>query len=151
MQFIGRGETINSPQAVKDSSMLSNSEGSVLDPIVAIKYHLIIEPEETVIIDMITGIGENRDIAIKLIDKYQDRRMANRAFELAWTHSQVLLRQINATEADAQLYGRLANSILYSNSFLRADPGINYEKPERTIRIVGIFYFRRFANITIAN
>ncbi|MDR3609457.1 MAG: glucoamylase family protein [Ignavibacteriaceae bacterium] len=124
MQFIGRGETIISPLAVKDSSPLSNSEGSVLDPIVAIKYHLVIDPEETVIIDMITGIGESHDIAIKLIEKYQDRRMANRAFELAWTHSQVLLRQINATEADAQLYGRLANSILYSNSFLRADPSL---------------------------
>jgi len=73
---------------------------------------------------MITGIGENRDIAIRLIDKYQDRRLANRVFELAWTHNQVVLRQINATEADAQLYGRLANSIIYSNSFLRAEPGI---------------------------
>ncbi len=73
---------------------------------------------------MITGIGENRDIAIKLIDKYQDRRLANRVFELAWTHNQVALRQINATEADAQLYSRLANSVIYSNSYLRADPGI---------------------------
>ena len=124
LKFIGRGETINAPIAVKDSSLLSNSEGSVLDPIVAIKYQLLIGPEETIIIDMITGIGENRDIAIRLIDKYQDRRMANRAFELAWTHNQILLRQINASEADAQLYGRLANSIIYANSFLRADTSL---------------------------
>lgn len=124
MQFIGRGGTINAPYAVKDSSALSNSQGSVLDPIVAIKYHLVIEPEETVIIDMITGIGENRELAIRLIDKYQDRHLANRVFELAWTHSQVVLRQINATEADAQLYGRLANSVIYSNAYLRADPGL---------------------------
>jgi len=124
MKFIGRGESINAPLAVKDSSPLSNSQGSVLDPIVAIKYKLTLEPEETITIDMITGIGENRDIAIRLIDKYQDRRLANRVFELAWTHNQVVLRQINATEADAQLYGRLANSIIYSNSFLRAEPGI---------------------------
>src|SRR4029077_7935513 len=33
------------------------------------------------------------------------------------------MRQLNATEADAQLYGRLANSVLYANSSLRADPG----------------------------
>jgi len=124
MKFIGRGETINSPLSVKDSNPLSNSQGSVLDPVVAIKYKLTIDPEETITIDMITGIGENRDIAIRLIDKYQDRRLANRVFELAWTHNQVELRQINATEADAQLYGHLANSIIYSNSFLRAEPGI---------------------------
>jgi cellobiose phosphorylase len=42
-------------------------------------------------------------------------------FELAWTHSQVVLRQLNASEADAQLYGRLANAVIYPNAALRAD------------------------------
>src|SRR5205085_4794215 len=37
---------------------------------------------------------------------------------------QVLLRQINASEADAQLYGRLAGSVIYANSSLRANPVI---------------------------
>ncbi|MHB1687984.1 MAG: GH36-type glycosyl hydrolase domain-containing protein [Ignavibacteriaceae bacterium] len=121
MQFIGRGNTINAPQAMKDFTALSNSQGSVLDPIVAIRYHIILESEETATIDMIFGIGETRDTALSLIDKYQDRRLANRVFKLAWTHSQVVLRQINVTEADAQLYVRLANSVIYANSFLRAD------------------------------
>ena len=60
-------------------------------------------------------------LCLGLVDKYQDRRLADRVFELAWTHSQVVLRQLNATEADAQLYGRLASSILYANASLRAD------------------------------
>ena len=34
-------------------------------------------------------------------------------FELTWTHSQVVLRQLNATEADSQLYARLASSVIY--------------------------------------
>ena len=34
----------------------------------------------------------------------------------------MVLRQLNATEADAQLYGRLASSVLYANASLRADP-----------------------------
>ena len=50
--------------------------------------------------------------------------MQDRVFELAWTHSQVVFRQINATETDAQIYGRLASSVIYANSTLRADPGI---------------------------
>jgi len=45
-------------------------------------------------------------------------------FELAWTHSQVVLRQLNASEAEAQLYARLANHVIYPNAALRADPGI---------------------------
>ena len=123
-QFIGRGNTAAYPQAMKDLKTLSNSQGSVLDPIVSIRYNIILEPEETATVDMIFGIGVNRDEVLGLIDKYQDRRLANRVFELSWTHSQVVLRQINAAEADAQLYSCLANSIIYANSFLRADPAV---------------------------
>jgi cellobiose phosphorylase len=54
----------------------------------------------------------------------KDWRLADRVFDLAWTHGQVLLQQLNATEADAQLYGRLAGSIIYANSSLRADPSV---------------------------
>ena len=123
-KFIGRGNTISAPQAMKDITALSNSQGSVLDPIVAIRYNIILEPEETATIDMIFGLGETRDITLNLIDKYRDRRLANRVFELAYTHSQVVLRQIDASEADAQLYGHLASSVIYANSYLRADPGV---------------------------
>jgi cyclic beta-1,2-glucan synthetase len=124
MQFIGRGNTVANPQAMYNSATLSDSQGSVLDPIVSIRYRIILDPEESAKIDVVSGIGETRDAALSLVDKYQDRRLANRVFELAWTHSQVVLRQINATEADAQLYGRLASSIIYANSSLRANPSI---------------------------
>ncbi|MGE5845940.1 MAG: GH36-type glycosyl hydrolase domain-containing protein, partial [Ignavibacteria bacterium] len=124
MQFIGRGNTTANPQVMNDFTALSGSQGSVLDPIVAIRYHITLEPEETATVDMIMGIAENRQAALDLVDKYHDRRLANRIFELAWTHSQVTLRQINAIEVDAQLYGRIASSILFGNAFLRADPSI---------------------------
>jgi cellobiose phosphorylase len=122
MQFIGRGKTVADPQAMTGSSPLSGSQGSVLDPIVAIRSRITLGPEESAIINMVTGIGETRDAALGLVVKYQDRRLADRVFDLAWTHSQVLLRQINATEADAQLYCRIAGSVIYANSSLRADP-----------------------------
>ncbi len=58
------------------------------------------------------------------MEKYQDRRLADRVFDLAWTHSQVGLRQINASEADAQLFCALASSVIYANASLRADPSV---------------------------
>jgi cyclic beta-1,2-glucan synthetase len=129
VQFIGRGNTIENPQAMSGAAdyftgALSGSEGSVLDPIVAIRYRLTLDPEESVTINIVSGIGESRDAALILVDKYQDRRLADRVFDLAWTHSQVLLRQLNASEADVQLYGRLASSVIYANASLRADPGV---------------------------
>ena len=104
---------------------LSGSQGSVLDPIVAIRYKITLAPEEVITIDMVTGIAGTKAGCQGLIDKYQDNKAhKDRVFEMAWTHSQVLLRQINASEADAQLYGRLAGSILFANAVFRADPAI---------------------------
>jgi len=124
MKFIGRGNSVTLPDAAIHSGMLSNTQGSVLDPIVAIRYRIIIEPEQTATLDLVFGMAETREICEGLIEKYQDRILADRAIELAWTHNQVVLRQINAKEADAQLYGRLAGAIIYSNPSLRAEPGV---------------------------
>ncbi|MFA5810495.1 MAG: cyclic beta 1-2 glucan synthetase, partial [Thermoleophilia bacterium] len=124
LQFIGRGNTLANPHAMNDSAALSGSQGSVLDPIVSIRHKMTLDPNESATINIVSGIGETRDAALSLVEKYQDRRLADRVFELAWSHSLVLLRQINATEADAQLYGHLASSVLYANSSLRADSNI---------------------------
>jgi cyclic beta-1,2-glucan synthetase len=124
MQFIGRDRTLASPQALDEPGALSGRAGSVLDPMVAIRHRLILEPDQTATLDLIYGIGETREQALDLVEKYQDERLANRVFDLAWTHSQVVLRQLNATPADAQLYGRLASSILYTNASLRAEPSV---------------------------
>ena len=123
-RFIGRGNSVANPQAMTGPGALSGAEGSVLDPIVAIRYEIALEPEESATIHILSGIGATRDACLGLIERYRDRRFADRVFELAWTHNQVLLQQINATEADAQLYGRLAGSILYADSLLRADPSV---------------------------
>ena len=121
-KFIGRGFTINDPKVIKQSASLSNSSGAVLDPIVSIQYRIVLEPFETVTVDMIFGIADTKDQCNFLVEKYQDRHLINRVLELAWTHSQVILRQINAGEGDAQLYGRLASSIIFNNPSLRTDP-----------------------------
>jgi len=124
MRFIGRGNTVADPQAVSGSAELSDSDGSVLDPIVAIRHRITLDPDEAATVNIVSGVGETRDVCMGLIEKHQDRRLADRVFDLAWTHSQVLLQQINATEADAQLYGHLTSSIIYANPLLRADASL---------------------------
>ena len=131
MRFIGRCNTVANPQSLSSATAthgqaadLSGSCGSVLDPIVAIRCRITLDPDQTATIDIVSGVGESRATAVGLIEKYQDRRLADRAFDLAWTHSQVVLRQINASESDAQLYGRLASSVIYANAALRADASV---------------------------
>jgi cyclic beta-1,2-glucan synthetase len=100
---------------------LGDSEGAVLDPVVAIRCTVVLESRrDRAIMHIVTGVAETRDGALALIDKYSDRHSADRVFELSWTHSQVLLRRLNASEADTQLYDRLASQVLYSSPSLRA-------------------------------
>jgi cellobiose phosphorylase len=120
-EFIGRGRSIADPAAMYRAT-LTDSEGSVLDPVVAIRNTVVIGPNETARVHIVTGIAETREGVAELVEKYHDPHLADRVFELAWTHSQVVLRQLDATEADTQLYGRLAGSILYANPLMRA-PG----------------------------
>ncbi len=123
-RFLGRGNTPRSPLALTSLDALSDTAGSVLDPIVAIRCRITLAPEQAAVIDMVTGVGSDREACIALIDKYRDRRLADRVFDLAWTHSQVVRRQINATQADAQLYERLAGLLVYAHPFLRADGAV---------------------------
>jgi cellobiose phosphorylase len=120
-EFIGRAHTAVAPRALLEPAPLGGGEGSVLDPVVAIRYKVTLEPDQVVTLDVVTGMTETREAALHLIDKYQDRHLADRVFELAWTHSQVVLRQLNASESDAQLYSRLAAAVIYPNAALRAD------------------------------
>lgn len=125
MQFIGRGNSLAAPQAMRDGvDALSGSEGSVLDPVAAIRCRTTLEPEQTATIDFVTGAADSREACMGMVDKYQDRHLADRAFDLAWTHGGVTLRQINATESEAQLYRRLAGPVVYANPSLRAEPSV---------------------------
>ncbi len=124
MAFIGHCNSTVNPQAMKPGK-LGGGQGSVLDPIVAIRYRITLEPKESFTIDMVTGIAETKEICQGLINKYHNNKShKDRVFEMAWSHSQVVLRQLNASEADAQLYSRLASSILFANTSFRADPAI---------------------------
>lgn len=120
-RFIGRGRTLAAPLAMVENEDLSNTMGAVLDPIFAIRCRITLEPDALVIFDLLTGVTNTRDLCIDLINRYQDRRLANRIFGLAWTHGQVLLHQLNISEEDAQLFGKIASSIVYVNNSRRAE------------------------------
>ncbi len=120
-RFIGRGRGPHAPAAMRDAAPLSGTSGSVLDPVAATRRVITLEPEQTALVDIAYGAADSREACLALAHKMMDRRLADRVFELAWTHSQVILRQLNASEADAQTYARLANSVVYSQPTLRAD------------------------------
>ena len=123
-KFIGRGRTLENPAAMEKDARLSNTAGSVLDPIISLRRTVTLAPDETAVLDFVLGMAESRENALGLVEKYQHARMADRALDLAWTHSQVILRQLNASEAEAQLYARLAGAIIFADPARRATSGV---------------------------
>lgn len=122
-RFVGRTRNLRAPAAM-DAARLGDSEGAVLDPIVAIRCRITLAPDQVASIDIVTGVAADAAGAVALVDKYRDRRLADRVFDLAWTHSQVSNRQIGATSADTRLYERMAGLVVQGNRLLRADAAI---------------------------
>ena len=71
-----------------------------------------------------TVVAESREHAVDLADKYRTPGTFERARTLAWTHAQVQLHHLGIDAAEAQLFQRLANRILYSDPSLRPSPNV---------------------------
>ncbi|MBC7755096.1 MAG: hypothetical protein H7Z20_00330 [Bdellovibrio sp.] len=111
--------------AIKSKNQpLSNTQGSVLDPIAAIRRNLKLATDRATSIQIITGVANSREAVIALIDKYNDKHFVERAFDMAWFQSQEVLRMLNANESEAQVFGRLASSVIYCNALRRAAPSV---------------------------
>src|SRR3569623_912950 len=126
-RFIGRGHSVEQPAAFDGRGVpefLSNSAGPVLDPIVAIRRTVTLAPDATATVQIISGVAPTRAAAIALIEKYCARHFVERAFEMAWYQNLVLMRQLNASESDALVYGRLATSVIHANALRRAPASV---------------------------
>ncbi len=123
-RFIGRGRGIRTPMSMIDGQPLSNTVGTVLDPIFSLRYRMRLPPGTTVRIAFWTLIAPSRSKALDLADKHHDATAYERAMTLAWTQAQVQLRHLDISSDEAHLFQRLANRVLYSDPTLRPSPEI---------------------------
>ena len=119
-RFIGRGHDVRNAVAIMEARPLSNTAGTVLDPVLALRRRVRIEPGETVHIAFWTGIGANRAQALSLVDKLGSEPAFQRAKTLSWAKAQVQLRDLGAGFDDTQLFQEIAGRVLYSDASLRA-------------------------------
>lgn len=123
-KFVGRGRSLANPAAMREVSPLSNTVGSVLDPIISLRRTVTLAPNEIATVNLVVGVTKSRESALDHVEQYQSARMSERAFDLAWTHSQVTLHHLNISEAEAQLYGRFASALIYADVARRAGPAV---------------------------
>ncbi|MFS8041985.1 MULTISPECIES: GH36-type glycosyl hydrolase domain-containing protein [Xanthobacter] len=118
-RFLGRGHGVRTPIAVIDGRPLSNTIGTVLDPIFALRRRVRIEPGGMARVAFWTVATSTRGALLDGIDKHNDTAAYGRAATLAWTQAQVELYHLGITAGDAATYQRLAGYAIYAAPTLR--------------------------------
>ncbi len=115
--FVGRLRTPVNAQAVFTGARLTGTTGAVLDPICAIRQPIVVLPGETARLAYITGATDSRERALTLAEKYQDITNAQRAADLAWSTSQIELRDLGITPEESVTFLRLASRMLLTDPY----------------------------------
>jgi cyclic beta-1,2-glucan synthetase len=118
-RFLGRGREVHEPVAVMDGRPLSNTVGTVLDPIFALRQRVRIPPAATARLSFWTCVSTTRANVLDLFDKHRDANAFSRAATLAWTQAQVQLHHLGISAEAAHLYQCVASHVLFADASLR--------------------------------
>jgi cellobiose phosphorylase len=119
-RFLGRGGTLQAPAAMLSYRPLKGSTGTVLDPVFALRNKVEIDAGESQIVCYVTGIADTREEILQLVRKYREGQHISRAFEMAWSHSDVEIRHQQFSRSSVLDFQKLANALLYNIESLRA-------------------------------
>jgi len=118
-RFLGRLRQAHDARAVREDAPLSGTVGAVLDPICSLRSRITVGPGATGRIAFITGVTHNREEALLLAEKYADLRSSQRALDLAWSTTQIELRDLGITPDQAVVFQRLASRMLLTDPYSR--------------------------------
>jgi cyclic beta-1,2-glucan synthetase len=119
-RFLGRGHELRNAVSILDARPLSNTAGTVLDPVLALRRRVKIAPGETARVAFWLGVGASRAAVLALVDKHRDVAAFERVQALARTHAEAQLRTLGLDFEEAEQFQRIANRVLYADSSLRA-------------------------------
>ena len=119
-RFLGRGHDVRTASSIMDARPLSNTVGTVLDPVLALRRRVRIEPGQTAQISFWTGIAASRAQALALVAKYGDAAAFERTKTLAWAQSQVQFQKLGLEASEAPVFQDIAGRLLYCEASARA-------------------------------
>ena len=142
----GAGASIRTPISVIDGRPLSNTVGTVLDPIFSLRCRVRMPPGATARVAFWTLVAPSRSEALDLADKHHDSTAFERAVTLAWTQAQVQLHHLGIGPDEAHLFQRLANHVLYSDPTLRPSSEVLEAQRARAVDALGARHLGRPAD-----
>jgi cyclic beta-1,2-glucan synthetase len=126
-KFLGRGGTTRRPLVFSTStqtSVLSGTTGSTLDPICALQVEVIVEPYQIVQLAFVTLTAHSRKEALDLARRYRRWSQISRAIQDIRLQAEEELAQLNLTSQKVEQIQKLLSPLLYLSPSLRAEPGV---------------------------
>ncbi|HEX5792103.1 MAG TPA: glucoamylase family protein, partial [Rheinheimera sp.] len=119
-QFFGSATSLPRARAMQHNQRLSNSSGTVLDPILCLRPTVMLGVGKQLKVAFWTLLANSREQLLQLITQHNEYSAFERAATLAWTLAQVQLRHLTVTVAEATLFQRLTGPLLYNDSRFRS-------------------------------
>jgi cyclic beta-1,2-glucan synthetase len=120
-RFLGRGRDLASPEGLW-SEVPSGVVKHPLDPAAILRRSVVIEPQATARVALITGMGASRAEVVELAHRYVGAAQVDRAFELAWADARVELKHLRIGAAQSFRFQRLLSFMMDPQLPLRAVP-----------------------------
>lgn len=120
--FLGRGRTIHNAITLDPKQRPKEGKvGLVLDPVMSLRTRVELGPLASETVSFVTAASRKKEEIKFLAELYHDNLSINRAFEMAWTRSNIELRHEQSAATQGRIFQKLANAIYFQVDDLRTD------------------------------
>ena len=123
-RFLGRGRTLRNALAMQERGELSNTVGTVLDPIFSLRQRVRIAPGASVRVAFWTLASDSRDAALALCEALRTPDADERALAKAAEHAAAERARFGMDPAQAEWWGRLVGPLLSAEAAWRSAPAL---------------------------
>ena len=103
------------PNMIKESKPFSKNLGLVTDPCLAMKQTIKVMPKESIILDLIMCVGQDKDIVGNLVKKYKNTNVISKTIDLAKAKVEAETVYLGIKGKDIEKYQKLLSYILLNN------------------------------------
>ena len=121
MRFMGRGGSLDAPQALVDGHALSGTVGTVLDPVFSLRTRIAVGASRTRRAAFVTVVGASRDEVLALIGRYRTPGACADVFARARAAAARSLGDLGIDGPTARAFQRLSGALLGADASWRAD------------------------------
>ena len=123
-RFLGRGRTLRNAAAMQCGAALSNTAGTVLDPIFSLRRRAHIAPGASVQIAFVTLVADSREAALALAEPLRAFDACEHVLDAAAEHASTARARLGIDADQAERYARMIGPLLYADSAWRSPPEV---------------------------